>query len=65
VVNLESRLEVLLLLLLLLLLWAGGQSSCVVQAKRHVHNGLRPFGFVVVGAAQAVVGEVDPVGVVE
>src|SRR5712691_7919089 len=48
------------------MLWACGQRSCVVQAERHVHSatGSGLSGGLPV-PAQAVAGEVDPVGVVD
>ena len=48
-------------------LWACGQRVCVVQAKRHVHSDMGSglaVGLWAV-AAQAVAGELEPVGVVD
>ena len=63
-VNLESRLEPFLFLLRLL--WACGQRLGVVQAERHVHSvtGSDLSGGLP-GSAQALAGEVEPMGIVD
>ena len=65
-VNLESRLEVLLRLLLLLCCGHVGNALRVVQAQRHVHSATGSgLSAGLAGSPQALAVEVDPVGVMD